>query len=179
MSPLFRLFFQDKPLFHNWQANRDSKLSRNFRTPEKDHLHIYSLCFSVLCWFELAQTIKCDKSLVYFYLQGSFLIEIVERVIYIIIEISAVEDCKLVTERFERIASVRANVKQYDSRRVAPATLRPVHGHEVRAQPPKLVRRASLDRPADRLSGLLPGRVLCVVGHGGCVFLLRPQGTGF
>jgi hypothetical protein len=41
------LLFQGEPLFHCCKANRGLKLRKltcNSRSPEKDYLHIYSLC---------------------------------------------------------------------------------------------------------------------------------------
>ncbi len=42
----FSFLIQDPPLFHCWEADRGSRLSRNSCTPENNHLHIYSLCHS-------------------------------------------------------------------------------------------------------------------------------------
>ncbi len=43
----FRFLFQNWSLFYCWKASQGLKLWRNSRTPENDHLHVYSLWVTV------------------------------------------------------------------------------------------------------------------------------------
>ncbi len=68
--------------FHCWKSNRGLRLSGNIRTPENDHLHIYSLwaslipsyvlMFSWTFWFLIR--LACEESLLFFYWKTSIFV---------------------------------------------------------------------------------------------------------
>jgi hypothetical protein len=61
ISDFSSFLFQNYPLFPLWKANQGLKLSRNFWTPENDHLHIYRLWKKNECICRVCTEVCCAE----------------------------------------------------------------------------------------------------------------------